>query len=243
MLSTIIKGENMYSNKKIMAFIPARGGSKGIKNKNMVLLNGQPLIWYSIMQARQSQYVDDIYISTDSEIISDYALSLGFDNVYVIKRPDELAQDTSKTIDAVVHTFEVLKAQNKQYDYMVELQPTSPLRQVQFIDEIIVQGIDKNQPDIVSVHTVHEHPILMRWKKDDDLTTILPTSSTVRRQDMPSVYYVDGMLYLYRTDLLTLETSLNDARYGYEVDEKYCVDINNPTDLIECERRLKETAE
>ena len=230
----------MYQNKKIMAFIPARGGSKGIKNKNMVLLNGQPLIWYSIIEAVKSEYVDDIYISTDSDVIANYTLSLGFDNVHVIRRPDELAQDTSKTIDAVVHTFNVLKEQGKHYDYMVELQPTSPLRQVFHINEIIKQGIDKNQPDVVSVHKVHEHPILMRWKKEDDLTTVLPMSSTVRRQDMPPVYYVDGMLYFYRTDLLTLETSLNDARYGYEVDEAYCVDINNPADLLECEHQLKE---
>ena len=93
---------------------------------------------------------------------------------------------------------------------------------------------------MLSVHQVKYNPILVRWQKEDSLTNVLTQQSTVRRQDMPKAVYVNGMLYLSKTDLLSSETSLNDIPYGFEVDPKYCIDINDMNDIYLTEEMLKE---
>lgn len=224
----------MYKNKKIMAFIPARGGSKSIIGKNLSLFNGKPLLYYTFKTALETPSIDDIYISTDNTEIADYTTHFS-NKIQIINRPKELSLDTSKTIEAVMHALKELKSKNKIYDYMIILQPTSPLRQVFHIEEIIKQGIDNNQDDIVSIHKIQHNPVLTRYRDHGMLIhPILNTTSTVRRQDMKTPYYVNGLLYFYKIADLTLETSLNDARYGYEVEEKYCPDINRLLDIDLC---------
>ncbi len=228
----------MYKNKTIVAFIPARGGSKGIPNKNMYPLNGHPLIYYTVLSAQKAPYIDEIIVSTDSSEIAEYCTSLG---CTVIHRPPELATDTSPTIDAVMHMINTCHQQNKKWDYLCLLQATSPLRKSFHIQEIIEQAVDKNQEGIVSVHRVKNHPILMRFSDGGmKLKNVLNMSSTVRRQDMPPVYYVNGSIWLCKTNILTPNISLNDLPFGYEMDEKYCVDINNLSDMHICKSLLED---
>ena len=227
----------MYQNKTILALITARAGSKGIINKNLYPINGKPLIDYTIEAAQKSKYLDDIYCTTDGIEIKENCLKKGIE---VVDRPEELALDTSKSIDCIIHAIEELKKQGKTYDYILQLQPTSPLRQSFHIDKIIEECIDKNLNQMLSVHQVEYNPILVRFKEDEKLTNILNRCSTIRRQDMPKTVYVNGMLYLSKTELLSLETSLNDIPNGYEVDPHYALDINDIHDIELAELMLKQ---
>lgn len=230
----------MYQNKKILAFIPARGNSKGIPNKNLYLINGKPLIQYTLECAAKAEYIDEIIISTDSEKIANFCTSLPDISCTIVKRPPELSLDTSKTIEAVMHTLETIKAQHKEFDYLLILQPTSPLRRSFQIQEIIEKTIDRDLDGCVSVRPVQDHPILMRFADDEmNLTNVLNQSSTVRRQDMPKCYYVDGSLYIVKIDTLSLETSLNDFPNGYLNTLTCNLDINTLEDIKICEQFLK----
>lgn len=227
----------MYKNKKIVCFIPARSGSKGVPNKNIYPICGKPLIAYTIEHAQQSGFLDDIICSTDGPEIAQVAKKMG---ISIIKRPAELSADTSKTIDAVIHTIQELKKQGKVFDYILILQPTTPLRKPEYIDDIIRTVIDNDFPSMVSVHPVEYNPVLVRFQDGNHLTPILTQQSTVRRQDMKKASYVDGSLYIYKTNLLTLETSLNDSPFGYETESQYALDINNMDDINLCQKTLSE---
>ena len=194
------------------------------KNPNQIF----NFIYSSIDAALKSKYIDDIYCTTDGEAIKQNCLKK---QIKVVDRPPELALDTSKSIDCVIHAIETLEKQGQKYDYILQLQPTSPLRQTSHIDGIIKDCLDKNLDAMLSVHQVEYNPILVRFKEEDKLTNILNRSSTVRRQDMPKTVYVNGMLYLAKRDYLSLETSLNDIPNGYEVDPHYALDINDMHDI------------
>ena len=222
----------MYQGKKIIGIIPARAGSKGIPNKNMVLLNGQPLIYWTIKSAKESELLDEIVVSIDGADIKAFAQSQG---VSVVERPPELALDTSKTIECIMHTLSAYEKKGEHFDYMMILQPTSPLRRAMHIDGMIRWQINQNYDDGVSVSPISYNPILIRYKRGDSLANVLNHTSTVRRQDMAQAYYVDGYLCLFKTNILSLQTSLNDARHGYEIDNYFTLDINTPEDLQSCE--------
>lgn len=221
----------MYQNKKIIAIIPARGGSKGIPNKNIIDLCGKPLIAYSIQSAKESNYIDDIIVSTDSQAIADISLQYGAAVPFL--RPAELALDTSKTIDCMLYTIENMKELGKTYDYVVLLQPTQPIRKPGDIDNAISTLINSNQESLASVTPVSEHPILMRTiTKEGTLQSLLPISSTVRRQDFPAVYKVNGSIYVNRiNENFNSSTSLNDNLLPFFMDALYSVDIDSYEDL------------
>lgn len=221
----------MYQEKKILAVIPARGGSKGIPNKNIIDVCGKPLLAYSIETALACPYIDDVCISTDSEKIAQTAKDWG--GWVPFLRPAALATDTAKTIDCLVYTVNRLKELGKTYDYLVLLQPTQPLRKVSFLKESITQVIDNGYPSLVSVCPVKEHPILMRTiSSDGTLNPLLSMGSTVRRQDFPAYYKVNGSIYINKLDeTFTAATSLNDNLYPYVMEQAYSLDIDSYEDL------------
>ncbi|MCR5701969.1 MAG: acylneuraminate cytidylyltransferase family protein [Lachnospiraceae bacterium] len=229
----------MYKNKKILALIPARGGSKGIPNKNITNLAGKPLIAYSILAAKNSRYIDDIVVSTDSEKIAQVSNEYGATTPFL--RPAELASDTSKTIDCVIHAINFLRNNGQTYDYVILLQPTQPIRKACHIDEAIETIINSSYDSLVSICPTSEHPILMRTlNSEGTLQSILPISSTVRRQDFTTVYKVNGSIYINRiNNNLNENTSLNDNKMPYLMDKKYSIDIDTPEDLIKAEEILK----
>lgn len=226
----------MYKNKKILALIPARDGSLGIPNKNLIPLKGKPLLRWTIELALKSQLIDAVYCSTNGKEIKKAALKAG---CKVIDRPDELCQSTSPTITAVTHALETLKTKNEHYDYMLLLQPTNPFRSLEIVDGIIKRTIDLNLESMVSVHKIPFYVPLIRLLKDNTLEKIYQKSSSIRRQDMKDSYYVNGTLYIHRTDTITNNTSLNDIPNPYVIDSKYGIDINTKEDLEECESMLK----
>ena len=229
----------MYADKKIVALIPARGGSKGIKGKNIKPLREHPLIAYTIAAARDSAYVDDVIVTTDSQEIADVARRYGAEVPFL--RPAELAQDTSKSIDAMVHAVHFLEDEGRHYDAAVWLQPTSPLRRAPEIDGAIETFVSHGCLGLASVRAVEENPVLTRsLDRSGVLHPLLPMSSTVRRQDMPAFYHVDGAIYINRTEDITLETSLNDNPIGYVMPAKRSVDIDRIEDFMQAENLLSE---
>ena len=229
----------MYKGKRILAIIPARGGSKGIKNKNIRLLNNKPLITYSIDAAKSCPYIDYVLVSTDSEKIADISKTAGASVPFI--RPEYLASDNAKTIDVLIHAIEVLKSMNMTFDYVVLLQPTQPLRLKKHLDEAIEQIVDFGCNSLVSVCEVSENPILMRTiDESGKLSRILSFNSTIRRQDFPKFYKVNGSIYINKIDKkFNKNTSLNDNEYAYLMPKDYSIDIDEEQDFLLAEKIIK----
>ena len=225
----------MINDRTILAMIPARGGSKGIKDKNITPLAGKPLITYTIEAALQSRYIDRVVVSTDSEKIASVARAAGADVPFL--RPAELASDTARSIDAVLHCIRVC-----QGDIFVLLQPTSPLRTAEDIDAAIETFIAHGEKGLCSVNEIGDHPILTRMMDGDGmLQPLLNTNSTVRRQDMPTFYHVNGAIYINRIDEINRDTSFNDNPVGYVMPRERSVDIDTVEDLRIAEMLLNGT--
>ena len=214
-----------------MAIIPARGGSKGIKNKNILDLCGKPLISYTIQAALESKYIDKVIVSTDSQEIADVAIKYGAEVPFL--RPGELASDTSKTIDAVMHAVGELEKRKEQYDILILLQATQPLRTADDIDSAIELFIKNKGQSLVSVSPVEDNPILIRTIDNlGRMNSILPMKSTCRRQDMPLYYRVNGCIYINLISELDLNTSFNDNKIPYIMPKERSVDIDEIKDLL-----------
>jgi N-acylneuraminate cytidylyltransferase/CMP-N,N'-diacetyllegionaminic acid synthase len=227
---------------RILAFIPARGGSKGIPHKNIALLNGKPLIQYTIEAAQESGYIDEIILSSDDAEIIDFARSLGLDVAY--RRPPELGQDTTSMIDTVMHALDWLKeTTNYVPDSILLLQPTSPLRRVTDIDNAIKKFIESNSPSLISVHEMIEHPYECIKITETGWSFLQkPATHAYRRQDYKDkYYYINGAIYL-----ITLRSLVSNKSFVVEgetdfyiMPQLYGTDVDTPFDLKKCECYLK----
>lgn len=229
----------MYSNKKILCVIPAREGSKGIPNKNIIEVNGRPLIEYTIAAALDSKYIDKVIVSTDSEEISRVAQKNGAEVPFL--RSEKLASDYSKIIDVLLDSIEqVSKIENERFDYIILLQPTQPLRKTFHIDEAIKKIINYNLESLLSVNLVEDHPFFIRTiDKLGRLKNLLDVDSTIRRQDLPQYYKVNGSIYINKiNENFNNNTSLNDNLYPYIMDKKYDLDIDEPSDLDKLKKNI-----
>ena len=228
----------MYKNNKILAIIPARGGSKGIKNKNIIDVCGKPLIAYTIEAANNSKYVDYIYVSTDSDDIKTVAIKYGA--LVPFMRDPLYATDTAKTIDAIMYSLNEFKKMNMIFDYLLLLQPTSPLRTSDDIDNAIERLFASDYTSLVSVSKVKENPVLIRTiNEDGSLNRIIDTTSTVRRQDFKDYYRVNGAIYINKISEMSNETSFNDNSLSYVMNEEKSVDIDTYEDLETVRKLIK----
>lgn len=232
----------MIKNKKVIALIPARSGSKGIKNKNIIDLNGKPLISYSIEVAQKSEYIDKIIVSTDSEKYKKIVETYGAEVPFI--RPNALALDNTKTIDVVLHLIKYLKAVGDAYDILVLLQPTQPFRTSDMIDEALRFYINNGEKSVASVSLVKDNPILIR-KIDDNhkLKSILNLNSTCRRQDMDKYYKIDGSVYINSINHINEDTSFGDNELGFINPNKFIVDIDTYEDLWIAQKYLEKMKE
>lgn len=230
----------MKNNKRIFALIPARGGSKGIPKKNIKPLAGKPLIAYSIEAALGSKYIDKAIVSTDSEEIAHTALHYGADVPFL--RPAEYASDQSKTIDAVIHAVKTLRENGDGFDVLVLLQPTQPLRTAEDIDASIELYFERGETSLVSVSAVKDHPVLIRSiDANGELIPLLHQSSSVRRQDMPPFYRVNGCIYINAVSEIDESLSFNDNRQPYIMPACRAVDIDTMDDFCEAERLINKS--
>lgn len=224
----------MYNLKKILAFIPARAGSKRLVNKNKKLLNGKPLFEYSIEVAKKSKYIDDIIVSSDSKEILERAHQLNCLNNDL--RPTELSGDHARIVDAII--YEVKKNQLK-YDTVVLLQPTFPIRTVEMLDNAIEKYFE-TETSLITVVKVKEQPLMMRKIIDGKLEKIIDTSSDIRSQDFPSIYKIIGCIYINNLHTLNTNNILNENEIPYLIDNKYDMDIDTFEDFQRVERTLQE---
>lgn len=228
----------MIDGKRVLALIPARGGSKGIPGKNTKLLAGKPLIAYTIEAALESEFVDCTVVTTDSEEIAEVSRRYGAEVPFM--RPSHLAGDQAKTIDCVVHALDELKNMGNVSDILLLLQPTSPLRTKGDIDGALQLYSQNREPaSVVGVSEAKEHPILLRYFEEKRrLNSLLGKNSTVRRQDMEKYYIVNGSIYIFPIKDITSETSFNDGKLGYIMDGSHSIDIDEPMDFIVAEQYL-----
>lgn len=225
---------------KILAIIPARGGSKGLPGKNIKLLCGKPLIAYSIEAIKASEYSIDIVISTDSEQIADVGNDFGVPSII---RPLELATDTSLVIDAVKYTINSLKKQGREYDILLLIEPTSPLRDGKDIDDALNLLLKSKEIDCVATYSELEHPVTRLWSiKNNTPKVLIPGADPFkRRQDQSFGYYINGLVYALR--ILNLEKhnyqSFFQGNIGAVVTTKRVVDIDNEYDFFIAEQLMK----
>lgn len=221
---------------KILYLIPARGGSKGIPHKNIKLLNGKPLIQYSIEVARELVDDEDICLSTDDEEIKKVAETLGLKVPFL--RPDYLASDTAGTSDVIVHALDFYSQQGKQYDVVVLLQPTSPLRTVQNVKDCL--KLYSSEFDMVT--TVKESSVSAVLCKENGqgyLEQVIG-GNNVRRQDAEKLYEYNGAVYVINAEAVK-EKGLGGFTKIKKcvMDEENSVDIDTMLDWLLIENILK----
>lgn len=223
----------MYKSKKVLAFIPARAGSKRIIGKNKKLLNGVPLFKYSVDVAMQSKYVDDVIVSTDSPEILKMAREMGcIENAL---RPLSLSADTSRIVDSIIYEID---KNNLNYDAVVLLQPTFPIRTVEMLDEAI-ECYFKEETSLITVVKAKEQPLMMRTIKNNKLNKIVDTTSDIRSQDFPDVYKIIGCIYINNLHTLDTVTVLNENEIPFIIDNKFDIDIDTMEDFKRAEVEMK----
>ena len=219
----------MINRKTILAIIPARGGSKGVLRKNIREVAGKPLIAWSIETAKQSKYIDRLILSSDDEEIIEIAKVWGCEVPFV--RPVELAGDDVPGIEPVVHALNVLP---KKYDYVVLIQPTSPLRTAQDIDGCIERCVYKLANACVSVTETEKSPY---WTYVLDvegcMQPLIDTGKLIsQRQDLPNVYVLNGAVYVANSKwLLKTKTFITAETLAYPMDKLNSIDIDDELDL------------
>ncbi len=226
---------------KFLFLIPARGGSKGIPGKNIKLLAGKPLIGYTIEAAIQVAAIEDVCVSTDSEEIIGVAQSFGLSVPF--RRPSELSTDEATSESVILHALQFYKDQNRNYDAVVLLQPTSPLRTGRHIREAIAAY----HPDIdmvVSVKETKANPYYLLVEEDSDgFLKKSKEGSFKRRQDCPKVYEYNGAIYVINIARL-LQTGIGglSRKIKYVMDEFASVDIDDELDWMIAEACMKRNA-
>lgn len=219
----------MYEGKKILAIIPARGGSKGIPHKNIINLCGKPLIAYTIEAAQKSMYVDTVLVSTDD--IEIQRISEQYGAMVPFLRDAKIATDKATTISVVVDAVQRLSMNGENYDVVILLQPTSPLRTTEEIDVAIDVFFQNDMQGVVSVNAVETSPFLLRTIEGHRLRRIISESSTIRRQDMPTYYEVNGAIYINHIREIDENLSFNDNPIPYIMNREHSVDIDTWDDL------------
>lgn len=230
----------MIKKKSVLAIIPARKGSKRLVGKNMLDLMGKPLIAWTIEEALKSKYIDRIILSTDDE----KAISLskqynGIDIPFV--RPKKLSSDKATSLDVVLHALDFCSSNNKNFDYVMLLQPTSPLRNSIDIDN----AIEELSPEVRSVVSVCETNHSPLWSNllpnDKSMKNFLSKNiQNLRSQDLPKYFRLNGAIYISEVGSLFKEKGfLGDYTKAYIMPTEKSIDIDTKLDFEMCKILLK----
>ncbi len=227
---------------KIIGVIPARGGSKSIPRKNIKILRGKPLVAYTIEEAKKSKYLTHLVVSTEDEEIKNISLKYGAEVPFL--RPKELATDDALAIPTVQHTvITIEKIKNIKYDYVIMLQPTTPLRETEDIDKALAMLIEADADGIISVVDVDNwHP--MKMKKFDENSYLIdyqtPPVENPPRQILPKVYMVNGAIYATKRDIFMEKNTFKGEKcLGYIMPPKRSVNIDTEIDFLIAEYYLR----
>ncbi len=218
----------------ILCTICARGGSKGVKNKNIKELNGKPLIAYTIEQAKASGIFEHIVISTDSDDIANIAKQYGAEVFF--KRSDEMASDTAGKLEVIKDAFKRSEEYyNKTFDYLVDLDATAPLRDVEDIINSFKQFKENNNDNLITAMPSRRSPYFNLVEQDKNGKVYLSKkldSAIVRRQDVPKSYDMNASIYIWKRDVILNENSIFLERTGlYVMPEERSIDIDSEIDF------------
>lgn len=222
-----------------LAIIPARSGSKGLKNKNIKLLDGKPLIAYTIEAALKSEIFTDIIVSTDSKEYKDIAESYGAWVPFL--RPKELSEDKTSTNDVIENVLMTLEKMGKIYNNFMILQPTSPLRDEVDIKAAFDLFINRHANSVVSMCECEHSPLLTTQLDDKKrLDGFLSDFNCSRRQDFNKFYRLNGAIYLVNADyFIQYRDFYNNNSYAYIMDLHRSVDIDDINDFNYAEFLIK----
>lgn len=223
---------------KILAIIPARGGSKGIPRKNLIPFLGKPLMQWSIEAALDSSFITDVVVSSDDDEILKAAIK--HEGVVAIQRPKDLALDESRVEPVMIHALEELDT--KEYDVLVLLQPTSPLRSAADIDAACEQFLASEATSLIGVCALNHHPY-KTFKVTDQgylqgiINNDFPFSP---RQSLPKVFRANGAIYIVNTaDFVRTGSLLTDKCTYFEMPNEKSVDIDTMDDIRNIEQKNK----
>lgn len=227
------------NKKSFLSIIPARGGSKRLPRKNILKILDKPLIAYSIEAGLNSKYIDKLIVSSDDDEILSISKDYGAE---IIKRPANLAEDTTTTFDTLKHVVENI---SEEYEHIVLLQATSPLRKSSHIDEAIKLLEEKKADAIISVCEMEHSPL---WSNtlpsDNNMKLFLKDEiKNKRSQDLEKYYRLNGAIYICRTDKF-LENKgffLEENIYAYIMDRKDSIDIDEEIDFIIASEFIKKS--
>jgi CMP-N,N'-diacetyllegionaminic acid synthase len=223
----------MNSKLKILAVIPARGGSKGVPNKNIKDLNGKPLIKYTAEVALKSHYLDKVIVSTDDVKIAQISESIGLEVPFI--RPDNLAQDKSPTLPVITHALDFYKNLGQEFDAVCLLQVTSPIRTIEFLNNCLEKFISSGADSLISVLEIPHH-FNPHWtfKENEEGNLSIATGEKniiTRRQELPNAFYRDGSVYITKSEVLLKQNSLYGEKISYIINPaKDNVNIDTPED-------------
>ncbi|HEY6331992.1 MAG TPA: acylneuraminate cytidylyltransferase family protein [Blastocatellia bacterium] len=229
-------------NSRCLALITARGGSKGIPSKNIAPVAGKPLIYWTIAAAESATRLDRTVVTTDSEDIAAVARDLGAEVPFI--RPAELATDVASSVDVILHAVRWLD-RNEDYrpDFVMCLQPTSPLRLASDIDGAIALALNRKAESVVGVTPVSHHPYwTYRIGSDGSVTDFVHADREYgRRQDLPPAYASNGAIYLTAfKPLIESSTLAGNNTYGYVMPPERSLDVDTPWDLYLADLILKD---
>ena len=220
----------MINGRKVLAWIPARRDSKRIANKNIKTFCGKPLLSYTIEAAKNCKYTDEVFVSTNSSTIAEIARNCGASVPFL--RPDDLAQDSSKTIEAVIYSLEELSEQRSPFDVLCLLQPTSPLRTTEDIERALEVFVKNGCESLASVSRTRKNSSLMRTIESDPH---LPTGKLHKvphgTLDEPSFYEINGAIYINEIAKIDKSTDFNNNSSAFILPPERSVDINTALDF------------
>ena len=230
----------MRSKNIFIALIPARKGSKGLKNKNMLLLNNKPLIQYTFEAANFSSLINEVWVSSDDINILSLADSM---NVKCLKRPDQLATDDSSSVDVVNHFIDSLPDNlNHEKTFIVYLQPTSPLRNSLHLDKAIKMLIQDKKNSLISLVRLRKSPFKsFIISESGDLQSLFNEKlSNARRQDLQDTYIPNGAIYIFSiAEFMERKGFPSNGSMPFVMSADDSVDIDNQKDLIIAENFLR----
>ena len=236
----------MILEQKVLALVPARGGSKGLPGKNARSLCGRPLIQWSIDTALACDEIDAVLVSTDDDQIAAMAAAAGAEVPFL--RPPALADDTASSIDVVIHALDFLESKGRVFDIVLLLEPTSPLREVADIHVALQRMVDTRAAAIVSVCRAEStHPAFMfRTTGQGRLEPFMSASPTgLRRQEIEPLFYLDGTIYASTVNALRQRRSFyHEDTLAYEVAKWKALEIDDIEDfqMVEAIAKYKELA-
>ncbi len=221
----------MIEGRSVLAVVPARGGSKGVARKNVALVAGRPLIEWTLAAARAATCVDRVIVSTDDEEIASVARTAGAEVPFV--RPAALARDDTPGQDVILHALEYLRRdEGYSPEYVVTLQPTSPLRTAADIDAAVSLADSRAAPSVIGVSPTPHSPFWMMYV-DDDLAVrdFLPEDPPTRQQ-LPALFMINGAIYVTRADrLLETKSLYGPGTLAYVMPEERSLDVDSAWEL------------